>query len=101
MTEEIKIDEDVVAALREELNSQVQALQESMVQMKDHYEEVLSAKTEEINELTTKNKALQSDLVRHALNPTPAPAQKTEEDVYHDLIESRAKLTIEMMKGLR
>ena len=94
MSEETPVSDtqaDAISKLRDEMSEQ-------FAQLKSSFESELAERDSRIVELTEQNTSLQRALVRSAMTePTPAPKQKTEKEVYDETISALADRTLRYM----
>lgn len=95
MTEEL-IDPETIETVRSELASQLADLRSSIDDMKKEMQAQIDERDARITELESKNKLLQSEVVRSAITTNPP----VEEDEYHALVKQRTELTKNLMKGM-
>lgn len=98
---EYTIDMQVIEDLKKEMTSEAEALKSTIEAVKAEYQAKIDERDEEIKKITEMNKALQSDLVRHALTDAkPEPEEKSEDEKYNELIEERKKVVLQLMQDL-
>lgn len=82
---------DAISKLRDEMTEQ-------FAQLKSSFESEIAQRDSRITELTEQNTSLQRALVRSAMTePTSAPKQKTEKEVYDETISALADKTLRYM----